>query len=87
MKTFLKLLYFEKQYFDNEDPTITLWKVTWDKIAGTWDNYLSCARCELLSNHNWGPKLRRLLNKRTSKSLVLTRAKEKPDDWWRQTEI
>ena len=88
MKTTLKLFYLEKtKYSDLTNPTITLWKVFWDYIQGEWDNYLSCVRVELLSNHVFSARIRRLLKGKESKSLILVRKIGHNDDWWRSIDL
>ena len=88
MKTTLKLFYLEKtKYSDPADPTIALWKVSWDCIGTVWGNYLSCVRVELLSHHVFSPRLRRLLRTKESKSLIMVRKIGRVDDWWRRIDL
>ena len=88
MKTVLKLFYLEKtKYSDPANPTIALWKGSWDCIGNVWDNYLSCVRVELLSHHVFSTRLRRLLRTKESKSLILVRKIGCIDDWWRSIDL
>lgn len=88
MKTVLKLFYLEKtKYSDPANPTITLWKVSWDCIGNVWDNYLSCVRVELLSHHIFGTRIKRLLRTKKSKSLIMVRKIGHSDDWWRSIDL
>jgi hypothetical protein len=88
MKTALKLFYLEKtKYSDPANPTIALWKVSWDCIGNVWDNYLSCVRVELLSHHIFSIRLTRLLRTKESKSLILVKKIWYLDGWWRGIDL